>query len=245
MKGKILTQSILILLTITFISSCNFVNDLKAHLNREKGVETRIVDVNGKYKPVKLYRPILNVAALEEQGKIKEQKPQIQATPIKQQEKATVNNNVEKSPTPSQLTNANPTIANSNSNYNVIPTTKSVEERQVKKEAKIEYDLSDTTPTQPILEKKKPIIAKSKKSTTKSVTKSTFIQVGSYRSLANAKTALFKNKKIYKGKIEKITMGNRKLYRVLLGPVNNKKEANNLIKKVAASGYKDAFIIKK
>jgi hypothetical protein len=253
-----LAKPISIISIFVILNSCTLIG----HLKRNRGDNIRIVDINGKYKPIKLYTPRLNVQILAEQNK-KNQQQEVDKS--SQRENIVVNNNNPKrSMTATQLANAD--LTQSQASHNIIPTHESIKKQE---KAKVEYDMSGQSSNKAIPDKKqvvkkdKAIVTKKpakktkgskstkKKSSSKSIstraisTRAIFVQVGSYSSLGNAKTALFKNKKIHKGKIEKAAMGSKKIYRVLLGPMNNSKEAKNLLKKVAMSGYGDAFITKK
>ncbi|MDA0902083.1 MAG: SPOR domain-containing protein [Proteobacteria bacterium] len=272
MKAKILSQSILAITLLTSVNSCS----LSKYLYKEQGTTTRIVGVNGDYKPIKLYTPRLNVEAMKEQN-VESRKSEMEyKRPIIREDKslAITKEGINQTPTLSQLTNATPQYNPPQGQVNTIPTTESFEAQQARKEAKIEYDLSNesreekiSTPVAPV----KPTINKApqvsnvqpnvveKKEVAKAVTpqkpkevvdnskssKPIFVQIGSYSSLANAKTALFKNKNNHVGKIEKITRGNRRIYRVILGPIDNKTKANNVLQKAVKTGYGDAFITKK
>ena len=71
-----------------------------------------------------------------------------------------------------------------------------------------------------------------------------FVQTGSFSTEENAKQDLSKVQKFYKGKIEEADIGDKKTYRVLLGPIANDKKAKDLVHKVKSSGH-DAIVVKK
>ncbi len=69
-----------------------------------------------------------------------------------------------------------------------------------------------------------------------------FAQVGSFSSRANAEATLAKMKKFHLGKVE-VSKGEKTVYRVWLGPVSDRKQANALIKKIKDSGG-DAVLVR-
>ncbi len=135
---------------------------------------------------------------------------------------------------------------------------------QASKEDEVVYDLSDDKKTDKKEEKAdkksaenkkfkivtgKEATKKSEKSKTSKPLKSThkglFIQIGSYSSSEMANKILSKNSALDYGQIQEATVGGKKFYRVMFGPVQNQEKAEELLKKASAKGHKDAFIIKK
>jgi cell division protein FtsN len=118
----------------------------------------------------------------------------------------------------------------------------------------IEYDLAKTeeekAPATKITEKKsrKSALKNNKKAATASArtstkTKGFFVQVGSFANKANADQTLEKMQSFHEGQIESGTK-EKIIYRVLLGPFNNKKEASEILAKITNSGH-EAIIVKK
>jgi len=232
---------VFIILIFAVISSCSLIN-----IKRDSGSKIRIVDINGNYKPLRLYRPALNSKILANQKAKKEQEAKL----LSQQKNVTINSETAKST--KMLSNNNIVKSGDVEDNSLIE--KGIKDQQL---AKVEYGMSSQTSGSDAANQNKKsevaIVEKPIKSAkrvknskvVKSSFKSTFIQIGSYSSLGNAKTSLFKSKKISKGKVQVVNVGSNKIYRVLLGPVNNKKKAKDLLKKAISLGYRDAFITKK
>ncbi len=71
-----------------------------------------------------------------------------------------------------------------------------------------------------------------------------FVQIGSFSVEDNANKILQKNKKISEGVVEEAGLGDKKIYRVLLGPAPSKKKTIYILKQAKNAGYQDAFIVK-
>ncbi|MFT7087987.1 MAG: hypothetical protein ACJAZX_001438 [Rickettsiales bacterium] len=71
----------------------------------------------------------------------------------------------------------------------------------------------------------------------------TFVQIGSYSVKENADKALSESQKIIGGKIQETTLGAKKIYRVLLGPISKNTE-KTILNAAKNEGYTDAFIVK-
>ena len=70
-----------------------------------------------------------------------------------------------------------------------------------------------------------------------------FVQIGSFSVYSNANNVLKKSSVIKSGLVEESDLSNgRKIYRVLLGPINSSKEADRVLRQVKNIGYNDAFI---
>ncbi len=128
------------------------------------------------------------------------------------------------------------------------------------KETEIQYDLSESEKPEKKSGKKmklksgKAAEIKSESKTEKvendeeevSVTdkkKGIFVQTGSFADKNNAKQDFAAMQKFYKGKIEEGNFGDKKIYRVLLGPFSNAKKAKDTVAKIKASGH-DAIVVK-
>jgi cell division protein FtsN len=84
-----------------------------------------------------------------------------------------------------------------------------------------------------------PIISK-----VKNVANGIFVQSGSFSSMDNANHNLKHVSAIHKAMIEESVSGDKKSYRVLIGPFSSKKQAVIVIKKLSKSGQK-SFLVKK
>lgn len=72
-----------------------------------------------------------------------------------------------------------------------------------------------------------------------------FIQIGVYSEKKNADIAYNKYSKISNGSIEEHNVKNKKKYKVLLGPYNSKKIAEQNLEKVINTGHYDVYITEK
>ncbi len=70
-----------------------------------------------------------------------------------------------------------------------------------------------------------------------------FVQVGAFSNSANAETSLSEMQKFSDGKIEEADLNDKKLYRVLLGPISSKSKALQLMNEIKNSGH-DAVIVR-
>ncbi len=230
----------LLLLSVLFaLSSC-------AASKQDGPSEIRIVDLNGNPKPVKRFVPEGNAQILANNPNIDVNK-----------------NNI--APTNSALTQNNLDTRNqmpANNSADLVPvqsTTLASKDNQP--EATVSYDMSNDpaaevkpaeTKTQTSTQassggkKFKLAIASTKvaKGATINNKSGIFIQIGSFSIADNADKILAKSKKIFQGTIEEINSGDKKSYRVLLGPLANTKKANIILKQAKNAGYKDAFIVK-
>jgi cell division septation protein DedD len=71
-----------------------------------------------------------------------------------------------------------------------------------------------------------------------------FVQTGLFSSADNANQNLKRVSAFYKAMIEESVAGDKKSYRVLIGPFSNKKQAQIMIKKLSKSGQK-SFLVEK
>ncbi|MES2677365.1 MAG: SPOR domain-containing protein [Pseudomonadota bacterium] len=244
----IISQSgfkLLLLSALLVFSSC-------AGKNQDAPTEIRIVDLNGNPKPVKRFVPEGNAQILANNPNIEVNKNNIAPAngkltqnDIPEMSTQTPNNNSADLAAPAQST----TLASQNNNQ---------------PEATVSYDLSNDKPvstsnnkltetklannanqnSSPKKFKLAIASAKAPKGATVSNKSGTFIQIGSFSVAENANKILSKSAKISKGSIEEIDSGDKKSYRVLLGPIANSKKANIILKQAKNAGYKDAFIVK-
>lgn len=204
----------------------------------ESQTKIRIVNLQGKSRPIQTKIPELNSIALLEQGKTSN-------------DQHLSSNNV-------VLLDLDPKTKASNSR-NIAPVTPNMvqETLQTPQEPKdkklintlaanenqeVEYDLAVAKKT-PIKSAKKLTNPKKavKKARKKDVTsykqkKGLFVQVGSFSKVHNAKRSLAMMKKFHSGRIEK-TGKKKTYYRVLLGPFSTNVAANKVIKKITNSGH--------
>lgn len=71
-----------------------------------------------------------------------------------------------------------------------------------------------------------------------------FVQTGVFSSASRADHNLHQVSAFHKGEVEEVAADGKKLYKVLIGPFANKKQAQIVIKKLSKSGQK-SFIVKK
>ena len=242
---------------------------LFACMPKEDNTKIRIVDLNGNARKVTTRYPELNVAALNSQGKAYEKTSQgafansikVSSSPtyIKKEEAVA-------EVKPEQVDGNNLTTQQQNFVENQtsdVPAVvegagNTVVENTDKNTEVVEYDLTKTVEAPVVVnqaaEKKLSKKEKSKKAEvkSKSVTKSPakkastkgkfFVQVGSFSNHENANSTLTKMQKFHSGKIETVA-GNKTIYRVWLGPFDNRDDANNMVKNIATSGH-EAILVK-
>lgn len=226
--------------------------------SRNDQPKIRIVDLQGKPKPVVTKIPELNASAIASQNLARDQRnfsqPNSSQTNLSQENQASVTPQSQKQ----NLANANDFGSVSSQ---AIQQTLQSEQKDKKsedgnpivnggtpenEERPIEYDLSEEAGSGKKSEKvEKPAVKKSVKNSHKkssgktkyeaSGTKKFFVQVGSFANRGNAESALGRMKKFHPGKIETLE-GEKIVYRVLLGPFPNKTKANILVAKIKKSG---------
>ena len=258
-----LGKTLLILLSLSLFSCIR---------NNDEGSSFRIVGLNGESRQLKTRVPELNARILESQGRpvpqqelaaaqAPKQVPQIQQQ--NQQFVASPNANFGSN---SAALNDTMQAAQEKPTYNVAAineTEKKPETSTVgiaEKETEIQYDLSESEKPEKKSGKKmklksgKAAEIKSESKTEKvendeeevSLTdkkKGIFVQTGSFADKNNAKQDFAAMQKFHKGKIEEGNFGDKKIYRVLLGPFSNAKKAKDTVAKIKASGH-DAIVVK-
>ncbi|OFW81209.1 MAG: hypothetical protein A3D15_02640 [Alphaproteobacteria bacterium RIFCSPHIGHO2_02_FULL_40_34] len=210
----------------------------------------RIVDLEGKPRPVATKIPELNVAALASQG-ISQGISQETSwgivqndrnfTPVKREKNPEEENNKSDfGAASSQIVQQTlqPQLRNKETTYDesILAAGPVAEDEQI-----VEYDLSQDE------EKKKTAIKKpTKKIAVKKTAKTAggkfYVQLGSFTNRGNADNLLIKTKKFHSGKVE-IVEGEKTIYRVWLGPFSNRAKANAMVVKVKKSGH-DAILVK-
>lgn len=223
------SSTLLIFLSLIF-TSCSWQN-----WQKDTQPKIRIVDLQGKSRPIVTRVPELNNKALADQGKMmpnmalaNAQKQQI--SPKYQQ------------PTIKNYQDAN--IANAQATK-AYPTNQPVKEilgvREVESAPVIEYNLADSKKEKK--RKKKYVHKKSKQDDgeiSKTRGKKFFVQVGAFSNKNSAESLLRKMKKFHSGKI-KTVKSKRTIHRVLIGPFSSKRKAQAILRKINKSGQ-DAIL---
>lgn len=222
--------------------------------------QIRIVDMQGRPKPVKTKMPELNAQALAAQGF---------DTRTRDLNQAPQDVGYRNAPNAANNKNDFGAVSAQNIQQSLQPTQQvqqpivyqNVEPQQVAQNSKtdvgagsgneaVEYDLAeakgDENATQvKIFPTKKPV----KKAAAKKVAvaksaggKKFFAQVGSFSSKGNADVTLSQMQKFHGGKVVEAD-GEKVMYRVWLGPLKNRAQANALISKIKASGS-DAVLVR-
>jgi cell division protein FtsN len=237
--------------------------------NSDEGSSFRIVGLNGESRQLKTRVPELNARILESQGHPLSQQDiatsQAQPQPPQNQQFVASPNANFGSDTSGALRDTMQ-AEQEKPTYNVASNevAKQPENTTVgaaEKETEIQYDLSDSEKSAKKSEKKmklksgKSVEVKSESKSEKVANddedevpvtdkkKGIFVQTGSFSDKNNAKQDLAVMQKFHKGKIEEGNFGEKKIYRVLLGPFPNAKKAKDTVVKIKASGH-DAIVVK-
>ncbi|MDA9231327.1 SPOR domain-containing protein [Rickettsiales bacterium] len=197
--------------------------------NQPKETQIRIVGLDGEYRPINRQIPALNSNLLISQ----------QQNPIQNNSEEAAKKENANSQNLNSLDNFGPSdqplleSSNLSSASAAAIIYNSNQEKQSATKEESEAETAEKKLSQKIyIIEKKPAIPTG-----------TFIQIGSFRSKNNAEKALAKSKNIANGLIKEAG-SNKKIYKIILGPVNNKVQANSLLKKAKNNGFKDAFITK-
>ncbi len=235
---------------------------------KEDQTKIRIVDLNGNARKVTTRYPELNVQALNSQGRAYEKTSQgafENSVKVSSSPTYVKKDSVAPAPKVDQTFDnaaAQPQNFVENQASEVAPivvggTVGAVQANSDKTSEVVEYDLNATTEAQDTVaaptktpEKKSLKKEKAKKSAVKekpaakaaSTKGKFFVQVGSFSNQENASSTLNKMEKFHAGTIETVA-GEKTIYRVWLGPFNNRVSAENMVKKVAASGH-EAILVK-
>lgn len=242
------------------ISSCTKNNDEPSF---------RIVGLNGESREVKTRVPELNARILESQGRPVPQAPAEmspqqnqsaqQYAPATREVAAEGSSNLHETMqadqgkpfynVPKNESPASPALAG-----NAKPDNVSVGAAE-DKEQEIQYDLSDSSSEKSAQKSSKKMKLKSgvasKKAASEEVKdvelqqtkKGIFVQTGSFSSKQNADSDLVAVKRFGKTTIEEVDVGDKKIYRVLVGPFPNSKKAKDVVRKIKSTGH-DAIIVK-
>lgn len=240
---------IIIFLSLIF-TSCSWPN-----WGKNDQPKIRIVDLQGKSHDVVTKVPELNSQALAAQGKINVNTPKfvetksLQTGEIKYQNyqdqnianaKAT-SNFPQVNPTNSETTSENlGTVTKDNNQtieYNLADTKTSIDDVKNNVQAGTKYVYKKNNESE-----LKNLKSENSQSVSAKTGKKFFVQVGSFSSFANAESILKKMKKFHDGKVETLE-GEKTIYRVLLGPLENRTKAKQLANKITSSGH-DAIITK-
>ncbi len=227
----------------------------------------RIVGLNGETRQVETRVPELNARILQSQGQQVTQtipnNPENTAVAVNSSENSDLQQTLQSEQAkPSYNVAKNEAQQN---NFKVIE--KSDEATSIgsisEKEQEIQYDLSDSNAAkskdkQP---KKKMRLKEGKTAVNagkivevedaeepvkklKKGKKEIFVQTGSFSNEANAEQDLKAVKKFFKAEIEEAEVGDKTIYRVLLGPFKTDVKAKEMVRKVKASGH-DAIVVKR
>jgi len=198
--------------------------------NQPKETQIRIVGLDGEYRPINRQIPALNSNLLisQQQNPIQNNSEEVEKKENANSQNLNSLDNFGPSDQPLlESSNLNSTSAAAAIIYN------SNQEKQNATKEESEAEIAEKKLSQKIyIIEKKPAIPTG-----------TFIQIGSFRSKNNAEKALEKSKNIANGLIKEVG-SNKKIYKIILGPVNNKTQATSLLKKAKNNGFKDAFITK-
>ncbi len=234
-----------------FLASCSSKDDQQTKI--------RIVDLQGKSRPVITRMPELNAQALVAQGqgrgleerRLDSPNSQSQQTNLQSQQNLAQATFPPLAPTaPAGVTSRDIQFAESTSS---LPTNNQATDEVVKaKEKVVQYDLAkeyeDAKPVQALKEEvpveKKSLAKKGKFIIVKNSQSQSgiFVQVGSFGNAGNAKIALEEMEKFHKGSVVKVD-GEKVIYRALLGPFATKAKAKMMVTKIKNSGH-DAIIVR-
>ena len=243
---RISTKNFIVFFSL-FLASCMAKNDQQAKI--------RIVDLQGKSHPVIMKTPELNSQALASQGNMpRRENINNPAVPQNYSYNNPAVNNADFGAASSQMvqqtlqSSANPTWQKPAMQENV----KDVSDNSIiaagsatvaEEEQTVVYDLAEK-PAAPKKVKKsaKKISAQKSVEKVSGSKKKFFAQVGSFTNQGNADNTLATMKKFHSGKIE-VVEGERKVYRVLLGPFPTRATANAMVKEITTSGH-DAILVR-
>jgi len=225
-------KNILIIFFTIFFISCVPKN--------EQQTKIRIVDLEGKSRPIATKVPELNAQALASQGTLSQSQKNI--TNSAPQENLTPN-------PASNSTDPKPNLPLANPQQDIKNPDGGATAIKEDPNKAIEYDLAQTeiTPTEKPIKNKNAVTKKRLKTGAKSSSAEAkkgefFAQVGYFSNESNADQTLAKMKIFHEGKIETGT-GAKTSYRVLLGPFANKKQASAMVHKIVNSGH-EAIVVR-
>jgi len=246
-------KNLVIFLALITIASCS----------KGSGKKIRIVDLQGKSHAVKTKVPELNAPILESQGQLGQQQnlfangaegavvtQDITAAPA---ENALQNNAIENNGVQNLAANDAPKYPTADykaAEVELADQKKSQDSLAVKvsagdsnKEPEVVYDLAKVKKTKKVL---KNVETSNDSSAVNSANglKGIYVQTGAFSSMENATKDVESVGKFAKSQIEESTLGDKKIYRVLLGSFSTKAEAAKVIKKLKAANH-DSVIVKK
>jgi len=234
--------------SLIFLASCNFPKNYKA----DKRTEIRIVDLQGKPRPVQLKTPELNVQALAEQGNLTEKalKNINKKAPVSGEQIAK-NKYAAADSAPSYSDAIRDTLQTPTSSQAMPPQKTAFPDENVSagtenKAPSIEYDLSadSNDQSQKMAKQKTPDLAEKETAIVAKKHVGIFVQTGSFSVLSHAKQSLAKVEKSAgkKGLIEEVNVNNKTVYRVLFGPFADKNKASAMVKKFDKSGHNSIIV---
>lgn len=243
-------KNLVIFLALLMIVACS----------KGSGKKIRIVDLQGKSHAVKTKVPELNAQILESQGKLQQQENVfadasvnqgvvvVQDVPAKPAEAVVENlavNEVQKYPT-ADYKAAEVELADQKAKSQNLPTQDNTAVKvsagdNDNKQPEVVYDLAKVKKVKRILKKIEDPVNNSVEASSLS---GIYVQTGAFSTMENATKDVESVTKFAKSQIEESASGERKIYRVLLGPFPNKTDAAKVIKKLKAANH-DAVIVKK
>jgi hypothetical protein len=277
-------SALFLALSLVFTSSCSvkeyageaYNKHVKSKLKPQGPAQIRIVDLDGKARPVKRYVPAGNAQILQQQSAgntVTEAALQSHTKPVAenistfdaannfnqtatQQVQAPPKSPIATPDAVKQIQNPTaqqmPATVSYDLGLEAQNSAKAAEPIKIAQNQQVKSkELVTKLPTKTLNNKKagKKFTLKSPKTSATSIasqktTSGTFIQIGYFGVKANANRTLDKNRKISEGLIEEVKMNGKMGYRVLLGPINGRAAAKNILNKAKKAGYKDAFIVK-
>lgn len=230
----------LIIVLLLFLTSCyNF----KEFSKNKQNQKIRLVDLQGKSRPIELKTPPQNLTALNKQGNLTINKINSQPAQKYQKQNFSQNkyanlpqNELEKTlamPTKNNVITSNPPIKYKETEEKKSNNINAFNKQEVLKE--VEYDLAKVKEPKLLNNNKKNNITSKKLSvaTSNIVKKGYYAQAGSFSNEIYAKKHLEKLRKIApkstKFNIQKAKINKKQYYRVLVGPYNYKNSAKSMV----------------
>jgi cell division protein FtsN len=247
-----LSKTLLVLIILSFASCAR---------NHSEASSFRIVGLNGEPGQVQTRMPELNARMLESQGRTVpsqefSQAQQVQQAPQNQQYKASPNADFGSETKSSMQVDQGKPVYNLSKNEapkNEQPSDSLTSFGAAEdKDAEIQIDLDETNKSEKKSGKKmklksgKAMVSKPDEEENlevKGARKGIFVQTGSFSAEENAKQDFAKVKKYGKGRIDEVEVGDKKVYRVVIGPYPNTTKAKAVVHKIKSAGH-DAIVVK-
>lgn len=244
-----LSKTLLVLIILSFASCAR---------NHSEASSFRIVGLNGEPGQVQTRMPELNARMLESQGRAvpSQEFSQVQQAQQNQQYKASPNADFGSETKSSMQVDQGKPVYNLSKNEvtkNDQPSDSLTSVGAAEyKDAEIQIDLDETNKSEKKSGKKmklksgKAMVSKSDEEENlevKGARKGIFVQTGSFSAEENAKQDFAKVKKYGKGRIDEVEVGDKKVYRVVIGPYPNTTKAKSVVHKIKSAGH-DAIVVK-